>query len=269
MKKSNTPVKKSFFDGKIFGVIAIIVALIGAMMLAHHMASFEAILRPQIDYLIENKVHTNYIGGRAFLLYFTNQSNIFLFVYLILFAAGNFGSKKLYDFTRNDAVRGAVTLYIAVTGLIYCAVIMPFSPGGYPWTEKIWFSNIVNYWLHIVNPVIFTAWWLKPLDRKKLPIVKTSLIYMIYPFIYLVFSVVNGAIIGFYPYPFLNSVQLWETLIPGRPYETVAGMAMLALAFVILVVLFFVLGAGVAALHNVLIKKHTADSKPLDTAKAK
>lgn len=253
--KNNSLIKKSFFDGRAMGVLAAVIALIGVLLLGHHIASYEVILRPQLDYLIENKVHTNSIGGRGFFLYFTNQSNIFMFIYLFLFAAGSFGCKKLYDFTRNDAVRGAVTLYIAVTGLIYCAVIMPFSPGGYPWTEQIWFSNIVNYWLHIVNPVLFFAFWFRPINGKKLPVVKISLIYMIYPLCYLIFSLINGAIIKFYPYPFLNAAQLWNTLFPDKPYETVAGALLLAVSFTILVVLFFALGAGIAAMHNSLVKK--------------
>lgn len=254
--KNNILTKQTVFDGKAMGIIAAVIALIGVLLLGHHIASYEAILRPELDYLIENKVHTNSIGGRAFFLYFTNQSNILMFIYLFLFAAGNFGSKRLYAFTHNDAVRGAVTLYIAVTGLIYCAVIMPFSPGGYPWTEKIWFSNIVNYWLHIINPALFVAFWFRPVNSQRLPVVKTALLYMIYPLCYLIFSLINGAIINFYPYPFLNAAQLWDTLFPDRAYETVAGALLLTASFVILVAIFFVLGAAVAALHNALVKKY-------------
>ena len=104
----------------------LIFGILGLLLMTHHIASYEAILRPRMDFLIENKIITNDINGITFLRMFTNESNIFVDIFFILFGCGVLGSKKLYKFTHNEHLRGAITLYICVTGIIYFTVLLPF-----------------------------------------------------------------------------------------------------------------------------------------------
>ena len=68
--------KKSLIEKKGFACFALLFGIWGLLIMAHHIVSYEAILRPFMDYLIENKVITNDIDGVTFLRMFTNESNI-------------------------------------------------------------------------------------------------------------------------------------------------------------------------------------------------
>ena len=105
--------KKSFVEKKGFAAFALCFGIVGLLLMAHHIFSYENILRPFMDYLIENKIITNDISGIAFLRMFTNESNILVDIFLVLYAIGIFGSEKLYKFTHCELLRGAITLNIA------------------------------------------------------------------------------------------------------------------------------------------------------------
>ena len=252
--------KQRFYETKLFGVFAFLFGLFGLLLLAHHIVSYENILRPHMDYLIANKVITNDISGPTFLFFFTNQSNIFVDVYLILYAFGLFGNRALYRFTHNETLRCAVTLNILVTGIIYCGVLLPFQSASFPMEKGIWFSNVVNIWAHMVVPFCFTAFWFFPLDFKPLKKVKTALLCLIYPLGYFAFSVIRGAFAHFYPYPFLNSRQLWTVLFKDKPYDAVTGVLLLAAVIVALSGIFFGLACALCAVHNKICQRKGAES---------
>ena len=252
--------KKSFIEKKGFAVIALIFGIIGLLLMAHHIFSYENILRPFMDYLIENSIITNDKSGLTFLRMFTNESNIFVDCYLILFALGIFGSKKLYKFTHNEILRGAITLNIAVTGIIYFTVLLPQS-ASFPSeingvsTGGMWFSNVVNYWDHLVTPVFFTALWFFPVVNEKMPVVKSALKYLIYPILYFIMCIIMGANDGFYPYPFLSGKQMWSILFADKPYNSTGGVLLLAAVVIVLSGVFFGVGCALNAIHNKRVKK--------------
>ena len=253
--------KQRFYETKGFGVFALLFGLFGLLLLAHHIGSYEAILRPHMDYLIQNKVITNDINGTTFLYFFTNQSNIFVDVFLILYAFGLFGNRALFQFTHNETLRCAVTLNILVTGIIYCCVLLPFQSASFPMENGIWFSNVVNVWAHMIVPFCFTAFWFLPLDRRPLKKVRTALLCLIYPLCYFAFSVIRGAFVHFYPYPFLNSRQLWVTLFKDKPYEATTGVLLLVAVIVALSAIFFGLACALCAVHNKICQNKGAESK--------
>ena len=248
--------KKSLLDNKLIATFLLITGVFGILLIIHHIASYEAILRPNMEYLITNKVITNDRCGSIFLLFFTNQSNILVDLYFILFAFGIFGNKKLYNLTHNEAVRGAVTLYIVITGIIYCSVLMPFAPSFFPFPNigKMWFSNVVNTWNHMFIPLLSIILWFIPVSYKPIKNRKATLYYLIYPAVYFVFSIINGAVINFYPYPFLSSKLLWDYIFKNKPYNPQTGIFVLAVVFVILCALFYAIGILLNAIHNKVVK---------------
>ncbi len=246
--------KKRFYETKAFGVFALFFGFFGLLLLAHHIVSYENILRPYMAYLIENKVITNDVSGVTFLWFFTNQSNVFADVFLILYACGLFGGKKLYRLTHNETLRCAVTLNILVTGIIYCGVLLPFASAAFPWEKGIWFSNVVNTWAHVIVPVCFTAFWFLPLSSHPLRPVRTALLCLGYPLLYFIVSVVRGAFVHFYPYPFLNSRQLWEILFKEKPYQSLPAVLLLAAVIAALCGIFFGLACALCAIHNKRIR---------------
>lgn len=259
--------KKSLIERKGFACFALLFGVLGLVLMAHHICSYENILRPFMDYLIGNKVITNDISGIAFLRMFTNESNILVDIYLVLFAIGVFGSKKLYHFTHNELLRGAITLNIAVTGIIYFIVLLP-SSSSFPLeidgvsTGGMWFSNVINIWNHLVTPVFFTVFWLFPVVWKKVPVVKNSMLFLIYPICYFVMCIIWGRIDGFYPYPFLNGRQMWEFIpgLKGTPYNPVTGVLLLVAVVVILSAVFFCVGCCLNAIHNAIVKRKKIDA---------
>ncbi|HKX72883.1 MAG TPA: Pr6Pr family membrane protein [Candidatus Saccharimonadales bacterium] len=129
----------------------------------------------------------NYLG------YFTNISNIFASVVFIFSALYLVKHRK--PSPRDDIIRGAATLYMAVTGLVYVTLLSGEDLGLLmPWV------NIVT---HIIMPVAVIADWLFQPPLSKITF-KRALLWLIFPGVYLVYSLIRGSIVGWYPYPFLN-----------------------------------------------------------------
>ncbi|MBR6701858.1 MAG: Pr6Pr family membrane protein [Clostridia bacterium] len=253
--------QKLKIDNKGFAVFALLFGIIGLLIMAHHIVSYENILRPFMDYLIDNRIITNDKSGVAFLRMFTNESNILVDIWLVLFALGIFGNKKLYALTHKEWLRGAITLNIAVTGIIYFTVLLPSSQ-PFPTevngvsTGGMWFSNVVNYWDHLITPVFFTACWFFPVEERKIPKVKYGLIYLIYPICYFIVCIILGAHDGFYPYPFLSGRQMCS-MLPGlrdQPYNPVTGTLLLVAVVIVLSGVFFGIGCALNAIHNKRVK---------------
>lgn len=140
------------------------------------------------------------IGGfqvANFLSFFTIESNILgaiMFLISALFALrGKVHSHNL------DILRGATTLYMVITGIVYVLLLSGLEESlqtPIPW---------VNFVLHYAFPVVAFLDWL--VDRPVFKItLKQGLIWLIFPIAYAIYSLIRGAIVGWYPYPFLNPV---------------------------------------------------------------
>lgn len=131
-------------------------------------------------------------GGWNFFAYFTILSN--------LLAVVLFGGQALspYWMRSNAFFRGAVTLYMTVTGLVYAVVLAPLAVdvGDYaPW------SNFVH---HNLAPVAVLIDWLLFPPRQRLRS-SAPWFWLIFPVAYFAVSVFRGSGSGFYPYPFLDA----------------------------------------------------------------
>jgi hypothetical protein len=125
-----------------------------------------------------------------FFSFFTIESNIFGAVILLLSAVVP-GKKLAYW-------RGAATLHMAITGVIYAILLS----GADVQTPIPW----VNAVLHYAFPVALLLDWL--IDRPPRRISwKSSLVWLAYPLIYTIYSLVRGHFTAWYPYPFLNVTQ--------------------------------------------------------------
>lgn len=247
--------KKLITESKGFAVFALIFGIIGLLLMAHHIVSYDAVLRPRMDYLMANRVITNNISGLTFLRMFTNDANIFVEIYLILFALASFGVKPLKKFVSNEFVRSAIALTIVATGIVYFCVLLPFSK-PFPWEKTIWFSNVVNTWNHFITPIFFAIFWFFPTSTKKLPVVRSALIDLIFPIVYLEISIVWGSIDGFYSYPFLNGKQLLAMLFPSMEYTGFKGTIALIIAIAVLAALFFGIACALNKIHNKRTEKY-------------
>jgi hypothetical protein len=94
-------------------------------------------------------------------------------------------------------VRGATTLYMTMTGIIYALLLGPIAADVS--TQLEW----VNIILHVVAPVVVLVDWITaPPSRRPTP--AHAAWWLVFPGAWLVYSFVRGELIGWYPYPFLD-----------------------------------------------------------------
>lgn len=133
-----------------------------------------------------------------FFSFFTVQNNLLIAICTTVVALGY--NQKGGSFFLKPSVQTALALYIFIVAFVYNTVLrglVPLSGWGL----------VADSLLHVVNPILYLIfWWFhKPGQKLKY---YYAFIWVIYPFIYLVYSLVRGAYIGWYPYPFLNVEQL-------------------------------------------------------------
>lgn len=126
-----------------------------------------------------------------FFSYFTVLSNVSAVVVLSLLAI---------EPSRGSSFaiwRGAATLYMGVTLLVYVTVLLPLDTDvgvSEPWIDWI---------IHGIGPLFMIADWLfnKPAGSISW---STFGKWLIFPAVYLVYTLIRGPIVDWYPYPFLD-----------------------------------------------------------------
>lgn len=138
-----------------------------------------------------------------FFSFFTIQSNVLIALLLL-----TIGIVNLLGITKSIAsLRGALTLYISMTGVIYFLLLAGNETAlqtTIPW---------VNIVLHYLIPIVVVADWLAFPPKTNVPF-KQAVIWLVYPAAYLLYSFTRGAITGWYPYPFLNPITTgWPNVV--------------------------------------------------------
>jgi len=115
----------------------------------------------------------------------------------LIFASSLFFSKYAFGkFFQSHSVKTATTLYIALVGIIYHLLLK-----GFPFATVLdWFNDLI---LHTIIPIIYVVYWMFTVPKNALPITHAA-IWMIYPTIYSLYTLLKGQIVGAYPYPFLT-----------------------------------------------------------------
>ncbi|CAH0206592.1 hypothetical protein SRABI76_02153 [Microbacterium oxydans] len=163
-----------------------------------------------------------------FFAYFTNLSNLMISIVFIVSAVRLLRGRK----DPSDAVvaiRGGVVVYIVFVGIVFNTILGDGDIGPViPW---------VNVVVHMIVPVAGILDWVLWPPHRRLPF-RVVLWWMIWPAAYSIFSMVRGAVDGFYPYPFYNP-------------ERNGGYGGVALWCAALVVVFFLLALLIRWLGNV------------------
>lgn len=126
-----------------------------------------------------------------FFSFFTVISNTLAALYLIYFGVTN-------DYSRfSQLVRGALTLYMLMTGMIFAVMLSGLENvrlTAVPW------DNLV---LHYIMPFVVVLDWILAPPKKTLES-NSILLWIAFPILYVIYTLVRGSIAGWYPYPFLN-----------------------------------------------------------------
>ncbi|WP_425863056.1 Pr6Pr family membrane protein [Arthrobacter sp. TWP1-1] len=128
-----------------------------------------------------------------FFSYFTNLSNIFAAVVLLVESVLTWRGKELGPAWQ--LLRCISVVCMALVGIVFQALLRDVDLGALlPW---------INTWLHYVMPVVVVADWLIQSPRNPISLRKLG-IAVLFPLVYLAYSLIRGAAINWYAYPFLN-----------------------------------------------------------------
>jgi hypothetical protein len=166
------PVRPSFLRGfRLVVALAIAVALTSQFVISLGIESFRPL---------------------NFFSYFTVLSNISAVLVLSLMAIQP-GRSQMPSFIP---FRGASTLYMAVTGVVYVTILLPIQTDvgvSEPWIDWV---------IHGIGPLFMIADWI--FDRPPRLGFGSLWGWLLFPLVYLTYSLVRGPIVDWYPYPFLD-----------------------------------------------------------------
>ncbi|MDX1416273.1 MAG: Pr6Pr family membrane protein, partial [Candidatus Promineifilaceae bacterium] len=160
--------------------------------------------------------------------FFTMQTNLFVMIWLLV-AIVYWHQEREHPLLR-PVYKGAFTLYISVTFLVFAVLLAPLSN---PQGVHIYTNAITHY----VTPVAFIVDWFL-FERKRACPWRYALFWLLYPLMYFIFALIYGGRTGDYIYPFLNLPAL--------------GLNGLATWFAILFALFLVLGLFYIGVNRVV-----------------
>ncbi|MEV4266000.1 Pr6Pr family membrane protein [Kribbella sp. NPDC049584] len=165
--------------------------------------------------------------------YFTIQSNLLLGGTALMLALqpGRTGG-LLFNTLRLNGV-----LCIAVTGIVAHAVLAGL-------VDLHGWAAVADFLLHTAAPIVGVLGWLLfgPRGLADWRVVGWSIVF---PLLWLVFTLVRGAFVGFYPYPFVNVDE--------------HGYGRVLLNCLLVAVLFLALAAGATTLDRRLRRKTTVE----------
>ncbi len=202
---------------KVFGVLRIIAAaviLTAIIAQLMHSLSFDL---PDVSFFFVN-----------FFSFFTIQSNVLAAVSLLVGAWFCFTRPR--DPAWFSLALAATVTYMATTGVVYNLLLRQVSLDQ---ASTLGWSNEI---LHLVAPIYMVLVWLFSPGRT--PVAWNQLwIIAVYPVLWSLYTMVRGALVNWYPYPFLN---------PGQPggYGAVVIYIIAIASFILLA------GAGVVWLSR-------------------
>jgi hypothetical protein len=173
---------------KVFGVIRVIAAgVIIAAIVGQLIFSLEVTPAGEVPRFLVN-----------FFSYFTILSNALAAIALLVGAYYSFTLRR--DPAWYNLSLAAVVTYMATTGVVYNLLLrgITLEQG-----RTLAWSNEV---LHLIAPIYIVLVWI--LTPGKSPLKWSSIGAIIaFPLVWSVYTMIRGAIVGWYPYPFLDPSQ--------------------------------------------------------------
>ncbi|ACQ78525.1 conserved hypothetical protein [Beutenbergia cavernae DSM 12333] len=104
-----------------------------------------------------------------------------------------------------DVVRGAAATYLVVTFVVYGLLLRGVD---------VQTPSYANWVLHFVVPILVTLEWLLAPPARRLA-VRDVAWWLVFPAVYLVYTLIRGPIVGWYPYPFLDPREQGYAAVAG------------------------------------------------------
>jgi hypothetical protein len=154
-----------------------------------------------------------------FFSFFTIQSNILAVAVLCLLVIVRRDERTpLFDGARSAAV-----LYMAITGVVFALLLSGLQEElqtTIPW---------VDFVVHKLMPIVLVVDWLLDPPRHRLPR-WTAAAWLVFPLAWITYTLVRGAYVDWYPYPFVNVDELGYVGVFARCIVLTVGFALAAAA---------------------------------------
>jgi hypothetical protein len=123
--------------------------------------------------------------------YFTIDSNL-IAVAVLLIGAARWREPRSTAF---DLVRGGAVVYMSVTGIVFTLLLSNTDVD----TAIPWVNDVV----HSLMPLVIVADWLLDPPAERLTL-RQGWLWLSFPVVWIVYTMLKGPIVGKYPYPFLD-----------------------------------------------------------------
>ncbi len=148
-----------------------------------------------------------------FFSYFTVVTNII--VAITATAIAFFPRTKFGEFFSRPSVQAAVASYISIVGIVYSFFLRSV------WDPQGW-QSVADHLLHDALPLAFVIYWLVFALKAGVGWIDPFK-WLIYPAIYIIYSLARGAVVAWYPYWFVDVTQLgYPTALTNTGFVLVA-----------------------------------------------
>ena len=183
-----------------------------------------ATLLVALIYQIVDKIEHNDLEPSTYYTLFTIESTMIAIV--VVAVGGVLALRRPVDPLGYTAVRVAITSYAVMTAVVYNLLLRGLPDEGYVGPQ--WPGEIMHVWF----PIYIALDWLFAPGRPRLGW-RALLVVIVYPLLWLGFTLVRGSIDGWYPYPFLDPASGWRSVLVYILVITafVVGVATLLIAY--------------------------------------
>jgi hypothetical protein len=151
----------------------------------------------QFILIIENRVVGIPETILRYFSFFTILTNILV---AVVYTTIWWQTKNKFSFFLKPNTQTAIGVYILIVGLVYNIILrFIWQPQG--------LQSVVDELLHLIIPVIYIIYWYFKVDKSSIKYVN-SLNWLIYPLAYFIIILILGSYSNYYPYPFINVVEL-------------------------------------------------------------
>jgi hypothetical protein len=177
-----------------------------------------------LGFQIVEKILNNAMIAAQYFSYFTIQSSFIAATVLLI--GGVSALRRSEDSLAYTVARMSVVAYAVVTAVVYNVLLRGIATMGFHSTP--WPGELMHVWV----PIFIVLDWLLSPGRPRLRWTALRIV-VVYPLVWLAFTLVRGAITGWYPYPFLEPSTGWLsvlTYVLGIA-AFIVGLASLAIAY--------------------------------------
>ena len=178
----------------------------------------------QFYLIIENRIASIPETVIRFFSFFTILTNILVALCCTVLLLNNNSKWRIFFSNKNTLT--AIAVYITIVGVVYNLILrFLWKPEGLQW--------IVDELLHSVIPILFSILWLQFIPKGRLQM-KSVFAWLLYPLVYLIFILIRGSFSGFYPYPFIDVINLGYNKVVVNSTGMLGAFLVISVLFVLI-----------------------------------